>query len=164
MCLCLKRSLPHHIVLYIGGIKLSVCLSVCLSSSICWQKISDLEIDLWPWINKNAQTFQAGTHRIWIQHKKIYKKHPKNVVYVIKTSLGYFYISLSSDYEDCEMIEMTLSSRHRIRNSSPGGLRLTRYLGHGDSPQYWLSHVDGVLSNRRDREPNPELWRERRRC
>ena len=29
MCLCLKRSLPHHIVLYIGGIKLSVCLSVC---------------------------------------------------------------------------------------------------------------------------------------
>ena len=28
MCLCLKRSLPHHIVLYIGGIKLSVCLSV----------------------------------------------------------------------------------------------------------------------------------------
>ena len=28
MCLCLKRSLPHHIVFYIGGIKLSVCLSV----------------------------------------------------------------------------------------------------------------------------------------
>ena len=37
---------------------------------------------------------------------------------------------------------------------------------HGGSPQYWLSHVDGeetflFLSNRRDREPNLELWRER---
>ena len=36
-------------------------------------------------------------------------------------------------------------------------------LGHGGCPQYWLSHVDGeeifflLLSNRRDREPNPEL-------
>ena len=35
--------------------------------------------------------------------------------------------------------------------------------------QYWLSHVDGeetffVSFNRRDREPNPELWRERQRC
>ena len=54
---------------------------------------------------------------------------------------------------------MTLSSRHRIRNSSPGGLRpSTLPLGHGGSPQYWLSHVDGeetflFLSNRRDREP-----------
>ena len=54
--------------------------------------------------------------------------------------------------------EMTLSSRHRIRNSSPGGLRpSTLPLGHGVSPQYWLSHVDGeetflFLSNRR--EPN----------
>ena len=39
---------------------------------------------------------------------------------------------------------MTLSSRHRIRNSSPGGLRpSTLPLGHGGSPQYWLSHVDG---------------------
>ena len=69
-----------------------------------------------------------------------------------------------------EMIEMTLFSRHRIRNSSPGGLRpSTLPLGHGGSPQYWLSHVDGeetflFLSNRRDREPNPELWRERQRC
>ena len=37
---------------------------------------------------------------------------------------------------------MTLSSRHRIRNSSPGGLRpSTLPLGHGGSPQY--SHVDG---------------------
>ena len=39
---------------------------------------------------------------------------------------------------------MTLSSRHRIRNLSPGGLRpSTLPLGHGGSPQYWLSHVDG---------------------
>ena len=39
--------------------------------------------------------------------------------------------------------EMTLSSRHRIRNWSPGGLRpSTLPLGHGGSPQYWLSHVD----------------------
>ena len=34
--------------------------------------------------------------------------------------------------------------RHMIRNSSPGGLRSsTLPLGHGGSPQYWLSHVDG---------------------
>ena len=39
---------------------------------------------------------------------------------------------------------MTLSSRHRIRNSSHGGLRpSTLPLGHRGSPQYWLSHVDG---------------------
>ena len=39
---------------------------------------------------------------------------------------------------------MILSSRHRIRSSSPGGLRpSTLPLGHGGSPQYWLSHVDG---------------------
>ena len=39
--------------------------------------------------------------------------------------------------EDGEMIEMTLSSRHRIRNSSPGGLRSgTLSLGHGGSSQY----------------------------
>ena len=38
---------------------------------------------------------------------------------------------------------MTLSSRHRIRNLSPGGLRpSTLPLCHGGSPQYWLSHVD----------------------
>ena len=55
------------------------------------------------------------------------------------------------------MIEMTLSSRQRIKNSSPGGLRpSTLPLG----PQYSLSHVDGeetllFLSSRRDREPNP---------
>ena len=47
--------------------------------------------------------------------------------------------------------------------SSPDGLRpSTLLLGHGGSPQYWLLHVDGeetflFLSNRRDREPNPEL-------
>ena len=39
---------------------------------------------------------------------------------------------------------MTLSSRHRIRISSPGGLRpSTLHLGHGGSPQYWVLHVDG---------------------
>ena len=39
--------------------------------------------------------------------------------------------------EDGEMIEMTLSFRHRIRNSSPGSLRpSTLSLGHGGSPQY----------------------------
>ena len=72
--------------------------------------------------------------------------------------------------EDDEMIEMTLSSRHRIQNSSLGGLRSsTLPLGHGGSPQYGLSHVDGeetflFISNRRDREPDPGLWRERQRC
>ena len=41
--------------------------------------------------------------------------------------------------EDGEMIEMTLSSKHRIRNSRPGGLRpSTLPLGNGGSPQYWL--------------------------
>ena len=39
--------------------------------------------------------------------------------------------------EDDEMIEMTLSSRHRIQKSSPGGLRpSTLPLGHGGFPQY----------------------------
>ena len=39
--------------------------------------------------------------------------------------------------EDGDMNEMTLFSRHRIQNSSPGGLRpSTLLLGHGDSPQY----------------------------
>ena len=39
---------------------------------------------------------------------------------------------------------MTLSSRHMIRNSSPGGLRpSTPPLGHGGSPQYRVLHVDG---------------------
>ena len=68
--------------------------------------------------------------------------------------------------EEGEMNEMTLSSRHRIRNSRPGGLRpSTLPFGHRGSPQ----HVDGeetilFLSNRRYREPNPELWRDRQRC
>ena len=58
---------------------------------------------------------------------------------------------------------MTLSSRHRIRNSSPGGLRpSTPPLGHGGSPPYWVLHVDGeetylFLSNRWDRESSYEL-------
>ena len=34
---------------------------------------------------------------------------------------------------------MTLPSRHRIRNSNPGGLRPSSpLLGHGASPQYWI--------------------------
>ena len=33
---------------------------------------------------------------------------------------------------------MTLSTRHRIQNSSPGGLRPST-----PRPQYWVSHVDG---------------------
>ena len=38
---------------------------------------------------------------------------------------------------------MTLSFRHRIRNSSPGGLRpSTLPLGHGGSPQYWVGYPD----------------------
>ena len=40
--------------------------------------------------------------------------------------------------------EMTLTSRHRIRNSSPGGLRPSMLpLGHGSSPQCW------ILTNKR---------------
>ena len=39
--------------------------------------------------------------------------------------------------EDGEMNVMTLPSRHRIRNSSPGGLRpSTLPLGHGSFPRY----------------------------
>ena len=39
--------------------------------------------------------------------------------------------------------EMTLPSRHRLRNSSPGGLRpSTLPLGHGGSPQYWIFTID----------------------
>ena len=45
--------------------------------------------------------------------------------------------------EDGEMNEMTLSSRHRIWNLSPGGLRpSTLLLGHGGSPQYWLRPLE----------------------
>ena len=41
------------------------------------------------------------------------------------------------------MNEMTLSSKHRIRNSSPGGLRPSSLpLSHRGSPQYCVSHVD----------------------
>ena len=41
-------------------------------------------------------------------------------------------------HEDGGMNEMTLPSRHRIRNSDPGGLRpSTLDLGHGGCPQYW---------------------------
>ena len=57
---------------------------------------------------------------------------------------------------------MTLSSRHRIRNSSPGGLRpSTLPLGHGGSPQYWLSHVDRVPFKppRPGTEPRTLAWK-----
>ena len=58
---------------------------------------------------------------------------------------------------------MTLPSRHMIRNSNPGGLRpSTLPFGHG------VLRVDGeetflFLSNRQDRETNPELQRESQR-
>ena len=40
-------------------------------------------------------------------------------------------------HEDDGMSEKTLPSRHRIRNSNPGGLKpSTLPLGHGGSPQY----------------------------
>ena len=43
-----------------------------------------------------------------------------------------------------EMSEITLPSRHRIRNLNPGGLRpSTLPLAHRGSPQYWVSQVDG---------------------
>ena len=41
--------------------------------------------------------------------------------------------------EDGEVNEMTLPSRHVIRNSSLGGLRpSTLPVGHGGSPQYYI--------------------------
>ena len=61
------------------------------------------------------------------------------------------------------MSEMTLPSRHRFRNSNPGGLRSgTLPPGHGGSPQYCVLRVDGgetfwFISNRRVREANTEL-------
>ena len=64
--------------------------------------------------------------------------------------------------DDGEMIEMTLSSRHRIRNSSPGGLRpRTLPLGHRGSPQYWLSHVDGeeIFFVSSTAEPRTLAWK-----
>ena len=39
------------------------------------------------------------------------------------------------------MIEMTLSSRHRIRNSSPGGLRRARYLSVTEAPHNTNFHT-----------------------
>ena len=42
--------------------------------------------------------------------------------------------------EDGEINEMTLPSRHMIRNSGPRGLvTSTLPLGHGGSPQYWIT-------------------------
>ena len=46
--------------------------------------------------------------------------------------------------EDGEMKEMTLPSRQRIQNSSPGSLRAsTLPLDHRGSPQYWILRVSG---------------------
>ena len=61
--------------------------------------------------------------------------------------------------EDGEMIEMSLSSRHRIRNSSPGGQRPST-LPFCDFHTWMGKKHFLFLSNRRDREPNPE-WSER---
>ena len=69
------------------------------------------------------------------------------------------------------MSEMTLPSRQRIRNSNPGGLGpSTLLLGHGGSIKYRVSlrvneeETFLFISNRRDRETNPKLYRERQRC
>ena len=48
--------------------------------------------------------------------------------------------------EDGDMNEMTLPSRHRIRNSNPGGLMpSTLPLGHGGSPEH------GIFTSERGR-------------
>ena len=85
--------------------------------------------------------------RIWyiglIHHNSSRKWNEMN------RALGHLYAHIGwtgpgEPREDGEIIEMTLSSRHRIRNSSPGGQKSsTLPLGLGGSPQYWLSHVDG---------------------
>ena len=55
----------------------------------------------------------------------------------LDTALTYRLIGPGEPHEDGEMSEMTLPSRHRIRNSSPNGLRAsTLPLGHGGSLQY----------------------------
>ena len=49
------------------------------------------------------------------------------------------YIGLTGPVEPPEDDEMTLPSRHMIRNSSPGGLRPSMLpLGHGGSLQYCI--------------------------
>ena len=56
------------------------------------------------------------------------------------------YIGPEEPPEDGEMSEMTLLSRHRIRNSCPGGLRpSTLPLGNGGSSQY------GIFTSERGR-------------
>ena len=82
--------------------------------------------------------------------KNDFKHHKKDVPGYMNRALGHLcahfigWIGPREPPEDGEMIEMALSSRQRIRNSSPGGMRpSTLPLGHGSSPQYWLSHVDG---------------------
>ena len=75
-----------------------------------------------------------------------FKAAPWNDKMKINRALGHLcahigQTGLGEPSEDGEMNEMTLSSRHRIRNSSPVGLRpSTEPLGHGGSPQYWVLH------------------------
>ena len=57
----------------------------------------------------------------------------------VNRALGYFraHTGLIGPGEPPEDGEMTLPSRHRIRNSNPGGLRPSSLpLGHRGSPQY----------------------------
>ena len=69
-------------------------------------------------------------------------QHWENI-YEINGVLGHLcahigYTGPGQHREDGEMNEITLPSRHRIRNSSPGGLRSsTLPLGHGGIPQYF---------------------------
>ena len=59
--------------------------------------------------------------------------------------------------EDGEMIEMTLFSRHRIRNLSPGGLRpSTLPLGHWGSPQYWRGWGRNIFVSFKPPRPGTE--------
>ena len=52
--------------------------------------------------------------------------------------LCHIYCMTGDSPQDGDMNEMTVPSRHRIQNSSPGGLRAsTQPLGHDSSPQNW---------------------------
>ena len=56
------------------------------------------------------------------------------------------------------MSDMTLSSRHRIRNSNPGGLRLsTLPLGHGGSPQVRSLKFQFKMTAKKLIKPSPNI-------
>ena len=58
------------------------------------------------------------------------------------------HIQANLGQEDGETNEMTLPSRHKIRNSSPGGLRpSTLPLGHGGSHNIESLQVSGEETN-----------------